>query len=462
MGRRQGVLADVLRPIRQNIYTLCRVLDFHPTKQQRELLDAVQRGDKTIACKSGQGPGKTKVGGVIALWWALQKTGAKVVVSAPTMRQCRDVYLAELKRTLDNAPTWFRRFFEITASHVVVAGDRDWGVQTMTATKDEAAQGFHHPNLKIIVEEASGVERKIIEQFQGTLKNPDSGLLLIGNPNTRDCFFFDCFNTKRDRWTTITFNAEDTPLSEWFDPAKNKELEEEYGRESDFYRIRVLGEFPFSDPNCVLSSEDLEYVIDKTNMLYCVRLSSRKQIGGDFARFGGDENTLFRRSGEAIVQWGRWPHTDPARVVETAFAWQAECGWQDRECRYVMDAGGIGQGVLHKFHDAGKDVVEFHFGGSAGSAHYANRITEAYFQFRKKVRKAQQTGSPTCYIPNDPITLQQLTTRRYFTNLKGKLILEKKEDYEKRGHKSPDRADGLVLAMYDGQTGTEGAILARR
>ena len=45
--------------------------------------------------------------------------------------------------------------------------------------------------------------------------------------------------------------------------------------------------------------------------------------------------------------------------------------------------------------------------------------------------------------------IQQLATRQYFTDLKGKLILEKKDDYIKRGHDSPDRADAIVMCFWD-------------
>ena len=62
---------------------------------------------------------------------------------------------------------------------------------------------------------------------------------------------------------------------------------------------------------------------------------------------------------------------------------------------------------------------------------------------------ARLVRAQTVYIPRDNRLIQQLATRQYFTDLKGKLILEKKDDYIKRGHDSPDRADAIVMCFWD-------------
>ena len=162
--------------IREDVFKFCQALNFVPTWQQRELLEIVQRKTprQRIACKSGKGPGKTTISGVIALWWALGNYGAKIIVTAPTMRQCKDVWLAEVRRTMANAEPWLQSLVRVTSTKVTIAGHPDWGIQTMTATSPEAGQGFHHPNLKVIVEEASGVERALIQALKDTLTNVDS------------------------------------------------------------------------------------------------------------------------------------------------------------------------------------------------------------------------------------------------------------------------------------------------
>lgn len=455
MSRFKRTFEEQYPHLASSVFKFADACKFTPTWQQEQLLGCVQRGDTQIACRSGQGPGKTTCSVVIGLWRTLRRAGALTVVTAPTMRQCNEVWLAEARRIYKQMDPLLQKMIKITKTKIEICGDPDWAIKTVTATQDEKSQGFHEKNMTIIMEEASGISRKIIEQFEGTASNPGCMILQIGNPNTRDCAFFDSFHSQRHLWTCLNWNAEQTPASEWFDPARNDRLEAKYGRDSDIYRVRVLGEFPHADPNCVLSTEDLEKVILKHKLIEAARVRTPdgkviRQMGIDFARYGGDENTIYRRSGNAIVQWGFWPHTDPSKCVATAYEWQRKAGWKNSQCMYVADAGGMGQGVMHLFHDADKNIMEFHNGGRAlNSSQYDNKITEAWFHFADIVKSGK------CYIPNDPLLIQQLCSRQYFMTRKGKICIESKDEYMKRGHDSPDRADGAVMAFYDISAGEE-------
>jgi phage terminase large subunit len=450
---------DFYSAISTDIFKFAEALRFTPTQQQVELFQAIQdaklgTGPRRLACKSGQGPGKTAASVIGGLWCSFLDVDALTVVTAPTMRQLRDVWLAEARRRVERAEPIIKKLFTVTKSKIEICGRPDWGVKLVTASREENAQGYHEENMTVIAEEASGIPREIITQFKGTLSNQNSLFLQIGNPNTRDCAFFDCFNSQRHLWRTMTWNAEDTARDhpEILDPTRNAELEEEFGRDSDVYRIRVLGEFPHSDPNCVISSEELEHVCGREYILAASQYHRpmecggglARQIGLDFARYGGDESTIYRRSGNAIPEWAFFAHTDPSEVVARAFRMQVDAGWHNQETMYVADAGGMGQGIMHKFYDADKRVLEFHNGGRPiDSKRYENRITEGWFHLARLVR------ARACALPKDNQTIQQLSGRRYYTNKKGKLVLETKDEYMKRGFNSPDRGDGIVYAMYD-------------
>lgn len=452
-SRRLKEFREVYAPLSNDIYAFAKAVGFTPTAQQKQLFNAVMRGlngtgSRFIAVKSGQGPGKTTTSAVIGAFLQIRDPFTKLIVTAPTMRQCQGVWLAECRKLIRGAHPAVQRLFDFTGTGMGICGYKkeDWGTQLITATRSENAQGQHREDMHLIVEEASGVSREIIEQFKGTLTNPGALFIQIGNPNSRESQFFDCFNSMAHKWATMTWNAEETPASRWFDPARNRELEEEFGRDSDVYRIRVLGEFPHSDPNCVMSSEDVLKVMDKRNKLRCLGLTRDRQFGIDFARFGGDESVIIRRSGLAVVEhWWR-PRVDPNDVVDKAFRMEIESQWSRGRIKpqYVADAGGMGQGVMRSFHDANKKIHEFHNHGKSAKNDYANKITQAWFDLARKV------SSGRCYLPKDNILMQQLSTRQYFTDKKGRLVLESKDDYLKRGHNSPDRADGTVLAFWDG------------
>jgi len=199
--RSTNELERLYRHIRKSPFNLCQLLNFTPTWQQHDVLQSVyeqtflppEYRKRRIAVKSGQGPGKTTVSVIAGVWRAFLGPKALTVVSAPTMRQCKDVWLTEARRLFENAHPGLRRHVEITRSKVVIAGDPDWGVWTVTATKPENAQGYHQKYLTFIFDEASGVDDEIIQQAKGTLTNKNSLLLMIGNPNQRNCAFISVF-----------------------------------------------------------------------------------------------------------------------------------------------------------------------------------------------------------------------------------------------------------------------------
>lgn len=434
---------------RGNIFTLCKYLNFVPTDQQAHILHLVQNETrapvrlrkKRIAVKSGQGPGKTAFSNIIALYRAIRFKDAMCIVTAPTMRQAKKVWLAEFRRMIRNADPIFKRFVKVTKSDVRMGGKDhpEWGIQLATGSKAENVQGFHEKHLTFIVDEASGVERDIIDTIKATLSNDDSLMIMIGNPNTRDCSFFDCFTRFAKEWHLFTMNSEESSIT---NKENIRKLEEEFGRDSDVYRVRVLGEFPYMDPNCVMSSEDLWHCVD-ADALQAARMAiGELRFGIDLARYGDAESVIYRRSGLAVVENKIYVKTDPNDVIDYAFEMQRRADWTNKSCTYVVDAGGMGQGVMRSFYKTKRRVLEFHTGGTAHDAQYANKMTEAFFYVAKLAREGHM------HIPNDYRLIQQLSSRLYFINKKGKIILETKDEYVKRGYESPDRADAFVMCFY--------------
>lgn len=432
-------------------------MNFDYTWQQQELLEIVQLESwlevekrlKRIAVRSGQGPGKTAVSVIIALWRCLRYLDALCIVTAPSMRQCKQ-WIDECARLLKEAHPVIQKMVKTFGTKVEINNSKVWGIRTATATRPENLQGIHEKRLTFIVDEASGVAPSIIETIKGTLSNPDALLLMIGNPNTTSCSFYDCFTAHADQWHRLVFNAEDTARDypHIVAPSRNKQLEWEYGRDSDVYRIRVLGEFPHEDPNTVMGLHDLT-ICTKTSLVGCAGIINmmrvNKAFGIDYSRFGGDESVVARRAGLAIVDFKVFVKTEPISVTDYAFALQKDSNWSNKDCWYIPDAGGMGQGVMHSFHEGGKNVLEFHTQGRPyDSAMFADLYSEAWWMLRNLVREH------IVRLPDDSRLIKQLSTRQYYTDRKGKLKVETKDEWRKRMEisESPDRADAIVMAFY--------------
>ena len=79
------------------------------------------------------------------------------------------------------------------------------------------------------------------------------------------------------------------------------------------------------------------------------------------------------------------------------------------------------------------------------AGHYADIATWMWAVLR------DMATAGTLHIPNDSTLIGQLTTRKYiFSGAPAKLKLESKDALKKRGLTSPDRADAVALALYEG------------
>lgn len=460
---RQNILVFAEEALNRKPGTLTELTD-----QQIEACELVQLETllpyhlrkQRIAIKSGQGNGKTLLTVIIALWRLLRHVDALVIVTSPSMRQCKQ-WIDECKRVLRDAHPAIQALFECFETKVEVGGRSLWAIKTATATRPENLQGIHDQHLIFIVDEASGVKDSIIETIQGTLSNPDSLFIQIGNPNTTACKFYECFTSQRDLWHCLTFDSEHTAANypHILSPKRNELIAREYGKDSDMYRIRVKGEFPVQDPSSIMSIEDLQ-ACTKTSRVGCAGISdilpSYRAIGIDLARFGGDDSVIAVRQGLAIIHYRAFQKVDPNIVVEEAFVKQQELGWRNEDVWYVPDAGGLGQGVMHNFHRAKKLTLEFHTQSRPkDSSMFADRYSEAWFNLRYLTRER------IVHIPNDVRLLKQLSTRQYVVDKKGKIKVESKDEWKKRMEvtESPDRADAIVMAFY--QVGGKGGEVVR-
>ena len=462
---RRAKFAEIYPAIRECVYEMCYWLGMTPTGQQAMLLDAVQRGDERIAVKSGQGPGKTTITTVVGAWWAIRWTDSTTLLTAPSMNLAQKVWIAEFKRTMRKAHPKLAGYFQVDKSKILVGKDREkhpyWWILPRTGASAEGVAGQHENHMNIIVEECSGMEDPIMETLFGTGSNttsdwnPDAepcNYLLIGNPTRVDGTFYDIFNDPRQSqdWTLLTFNAERTPM---VSRDKVKREERLYGRDSGYFRARVLGEFPDAANNLLFRYEDLEACKLIPVQTAAKRLRGEQQWGHDLARQGGDETVSYFRVGGAVIESKIWQGKrgfEPAHAIRWAFRQDDELIHQSSDliC-HVFDSIGVGQGVVHLFDDHGKNHYLFNAGGKAMVAkQFDNQITEAWFWLARLVRDR------LVYIPDDPVLWQQLCSRRYETTKTGHWAIEPKKKYcERTGKGSPDRADALVMCFYDVHAG---------
>lgn len=447
---------------REGIYRYIDYLGVTPTWQQMQLVDAYARGDSRIACRSGKGPGKTFISAIILTHWVLVHPMSMLIVTAPTFRQCKEGWMSRAEKILTSpdAHPYFAELFNFRGSGFGVLGHKNamWGCQLITARNKEAFQGIHEDYLAIFEDESSGVPLEISEAAAETIKNADGTFLhmKIGNPNTRLCKFFDAFNKDSLMWTKLHWNAEETPESQYFSQERNVEIAQEFGKNSDIYRIAVLGEFPSVDPNCLISEEDLDKCLLQEALNNALRYGDPldKRIAIDLARYGGDENAITVVAGYLV--YSRWARKcSPLQALDKAGLFQEQFNWADKDCIYVIDTSGMGEVAVDEMggeRRRNKRVHEFYSQNTpVESDKYHDRISEAWCFLAKLIRHQHVYLG----VHLEHRVRVQLCTRRYMVTPKGKIKVESKDDYMKQFKdaengtigQSPDQADSLVMAF---------------
>lgn len=225
------------------------VFSEQPDNLQKQIFDAIALCDR-VAVRSGNGPGKTWTAARIALWFFVTRPNSLVITTAPTWTQVQNLLWKEIRGGIEKSPI-LKPFVYMPprdAELFMVRPDGNygpgWGCLGRSTDKKENMQGFHNPYLMFIVDEASGVDDTIFEAIEGTQTQEGvntSKMLLIGNPTKDSGYFFEVFHKRAANWKTFHLDSRKSPRvkKEWI-----KQMAEEYGEDSNFYQVHVLGNFP--------------------------------------------------------------------------------------------------------------------------------------------------------------------------------------------------------------------------
>ena len=230
--------------------------------KQEEVLTALAT-HRRVAVKSGNGLGKGFCAAVALLWFMHAHQDAAIALStAPTFRQVRHILWRQLRRLYRPAAKSLGG--KMLDTRWELSGDRY--AMGLSADSADQFQGFHSPNMFIVVDEAEGVGDEIYEAIESVMTSADPLLLLIGNPTTMTGAFRRAFYEERQLYRTITISALDSPnvqagrviIPGLTTPRWVEERREIWGDENPVYRARVLGEFPDQGEDTLLSLSGIE------------------------------------------------------------------------------------------------------------------------------------------------------------------------------------------------------------
>jgi len=394
------------------------------------------------ATASGHGIGKSALTSWLILWIMSTRPYAKGIVTANTSDQLRTKTWGELGKWRSRCIVghWFEyNNGRNSMSLYHHSHPESWRVDAQTCREEnsEAFAGLHSANSTpfYIFDEASAVPDKIWEVAEGGLTDGEPMFFAFGNPTRNTGKFRECFNRNKHRWTTNQIDSRTAKMT-------NKKLIEQWrvdwGEDSDFFRVRVLGRFPRAGDTQFIPSD---IVFDAQKRGPGRYLGDDPLICGiDIAR-GGDDNCMigFRRGKDAKSEKTyRIPGENSRNSMHVVSKITMILDRHKPDVTF-LDETGIGGPILDRLVQLGYHVIGVHFGGKADDEkRFANKTAEMGYRLRQWLMDG---GA----IVDNPQLEEELTSRDYWHDDKDKLVLEKKKDMKKRIHCSPDWGDMLYL-----------------
>lgn len=433
------------------------ILGDRPWEKQKEILRAVAK-EKAVAVASCHAAGKSWLSAREVLCFAYCNEFSRVVTTAPTFDQVRDIIWQEIRQA--HASSLYPLQGKLLETRLELGPN--WFATGRSTNDANRFQGAHSSkgSILVVADEAAGIEPDIWIGIDGILTSQDSHLLAIGNPTEPSGEFYEMF--KRPGVVKIHISAFDTPNFTAFgitlDDIRNdtwkakitgplpapylitpewvRDKWEKWGEDSPLWISRVLGEFPDVSTDTLIRLSWIE-AAQRRNL----EPSTPDVLGVDVARQGSDKTVIVHRRGPVFRTFRTTRQEDTMQTTGRVVAALNET--KSTEAR--IDAVGIGAGVFDRLKEMGKAAVEMQSGQAAkDSERFANARAEWWWGLRERFESGDIDIDP-----KDEELASQLASIRYKFTSRGQIIIESKDEMKKRGLGSPDEGDAHMLASAD-------------
>lgn len=463
---------------------------------QKKIVTACQTNQR-VSVVSGTGRGKDFVAACVAICaliltpeWdeaGLMTHNAKVVLSAPSETQVRDIMMAEIGRLWTRARS---RGFTLPGqlnSMDIRTEDKEWfliGFKSDEGTI-ERWTGWHAAKITFIITEATGLSDKIFEAIEGNLQG-DSRILIVFNFNTT--VGYAAKSQKSDKWVKFRLNSLTAPnvidkedkipgqvgysfvksaiddncekinVSEVKLEDDDFEFEGQWYRPNDWFRVKILAVSAKVAEDVLIPQTWVEEAQKRWLEYEGTDYRHQRQIvGADIAGMGRDSSVNCHRFGNYVEKFdkffagGKADHMKIAGILANILK-------SDKDAYVSIDTIGEGAGVYSrleemefenviscKYSESAKDKNDKPYTDLTGQYEFANMRAYLFWAVRDWLNPANDTGA---MLPPGNGLLEEVGEIRWQFRSDGKIIIEKKEDIKKRLGKSTDEFDALANTFY--------------
>lgn len=458
-------------------------LGHYTWSKQREILRSVRDNEKT-AVRACHGSSKTYTAAEITTWFLNCFENSKVITTAPTDFQVKELLWAEINSIYLNSR--IRLEGECLTKKIKIEEEPDHYAIGFSTDKPQRAEGWHAPAILFIFDEAKGIEPWMWDSVRGLSVGGLIRWLVISTTDGVQVgdSFYRIFEKENNGWNKIHITAKESPYitGEKFRYIETKKLEhpeqfklkyidpkelliqiatqkwiddceKEWGKESVLFLTKVKGE---------IVDEGVETIIKLSQVMKMFENhfkenfddNGQEEAGVDVARGGADDTSFFKRKGLKITAYKRIvsKQLPPKEKLEYISDELEIFVAYNKEMKIKVDDTGVGGGITDIMQRRKYKIVPVNFQQKANDPDkYPNAISEMWFETAKIIHEIA--------CPEFDRLKKELVNRKHKPlDSKGRRIIESKEDYKKRGFRSPDMADSFLLCFYDGRTKPEPRI----
>ena len=416
--------------------------------------DGVHAVDPILhATASGHGIGKSAMVAIVILFLMSTRPFCRGVVTANTAVQLRTKTWAELAKWRNRCITghWFAINTSLQALSIHhVQHPENWRCDGQTAREEnsEAFAGLHAATSTpfYIFDEASAIPARIFEVAQGGLTDGEPWFLMFGNPTRNNGFLYDAiWGRQRHRWVGRSIDSRSARMP-------NKQLIarwiDDYGLDSDFVKVRVLGQPPSSASLQLLSAAAVREALSREPEAQAFQPMI---VSVDVARFGDDRSVVYTRQGRDAKSWRPeiYRGVDTMQLAAKVAEHVQALGGRERVGAVFIDGVGVGGGVVDRCRQLNvPNVIEVNAGAKATNGRYANKRAECYGNLRDWLSGAALFRDPDARGEDFDLEAELVAIEYGFT-ADNRLQLEPKEELKRRLGFSPDLADALALSFAE-------------
>lgn len=296
---------------------------------------------------TGHGVGKSALGAILTKWAFDTCVDTRGVVTANTENQLRTKTWVELTKWHNLSVT--RDVCDLRASALFSKDEnheRTWRVDMVPWSENntEAFAGLHNEGKRIFLmfDEASNIADIIWEVAEGALTDADTEILWVafGNPTRDRGRFRDTFPDGRfaKRWNFQSIDSRTVPGTNL---QQVQEWAEDYGENSDFFRVRVRGLPPEGGGESLIPRS---VAVAATARPLPSSPNGAVVLGVDVARFGGDLSVIYPRQG--LDARSRPPEVYAGQDTNAFSFLVREAAMRHGASAIFVDETGMGAGVV--------------------------------------------------------------------------------------------------------------------